>query len=81
MVWTSRVVPPAAALLPAAAALLPAAAALLPAAAGVLLVVAVLLLELAHADTVSARPASPAAPHIFRISNSPLHSANDLQYR
>jgi hypothetical protein len=40
MVWTSRVVPPAAAPLPAAA--------------GVLLVVAVLLLELAHADTVSA---------------------------
>ena len=54
------------------------AAGLLPAAAGVLPEAAELLLELAHADTVSARAASAAAPHIFRISDSPLRSANDL---
>jgi hypothetical protein len=67
MVLAARVVPPEAAGLEAAAELLPAAA-------GVLLV-AVLLLELAHADTVSARAASVAAPHIFRISDFPLRSA------
>jgi len=44
------------------------AAGLLPAAAGVLPEAAELLLELPHADTASARAASPAAPHIFRIS-------------
>ena len=53
-------------------------AGLLPAAAGVLEVVE-LLPELAHADTVSARAASPAAPHIFRISDiSPSQCKNDL---
>jgi len=44
------------------------AAGLLPAAAGVLPAAAELLLELPQADTASARAASPAAPHIFRIS-------------
>jgi hypothetical protein len=68
MVLTARVVPPEAAGLEAAAELLPVAA-------GVLLVEAVLLLELAQADTVSARAASVAAPHMFRISNFPLRSA------
>jgi hypothetical protein len=51
------VLPPAA----AAALLLP------PPAAGVLGVVAVLLAELPQADTVRAKAARPAAPHIFRI--------------
>jgi hypothetical protein len=68
MVLTARVVPPEAAGLEAAAELLPVAA-------GVLLVEAVLLLELAQADTVIARAASVAAPHMFRISNFPLRSA------
>src|SRR5450432_2845107 len=45
------------------------AAGLLLAAAGVLLVVLELLPELAQADTVSARAASPAAPSIVRISD------------
>jgi hypothetical protein len=57
----------------------PAAAAdvaeLLPPAAGVLPEV---LLELAHADTASARAASPAAPHIFRIGKYPLIRITDL---
>jgi len=48
------------------------AAGLLPAAAGVLPEAAELLLELPHADTASARAASPAAPHIFRISVFPF---------
>ena len=57
MVFWLTVLPPA-----AAGALL-----LLPPAAGVLAVVAVLLAELAQADTVRAKAARPAAPHIFRI--------------
>jgi hypothetical protein len=57
MVLTARVVPPEAAGLEAAAELLPVAA-------GVLLVEAVLLLELAQADTVSARAASVAPAKI-----------------
>jgi len=57
MVFAVTVLPPA-----AAGALL-----LLPPAAGVLAVVAVLLAELAQADTVRAKAARPAAPHIFRI--------------
>ena len=66
MVFSVTVFPP-----PAAAALL-----LLPPAAGVLAAVPELLLaELAQADTVRARAARPAAPHIFRIELSPLHSA------
>jgi hypothetical protein len=44
-----------------------AGALLLPPAAGVLAVVAELLPELAQADTVRAKAAKPAAPHIFRI--------------
>jgi hypothetical protein len=40
---------------------------LLPAAAGVLPGLAVLLPELAHAETVRASAARPAAPHIFRM--------------
>ena len=66
MVLAARVVPPEAeaAGLEAAAD----AAGLLPAAAGVFEAVE-LLPELAHADTVSARAASAAAPHIFRISD------------
>jgi len=44
-----------------------AAGLLLPAAAGVLPVLAVLLPELAHAETVRASAARPAAPHIFRM--------------
>src|SRR6266704_3344642 len=52
---------------------------LLPPAAGVLAAVPELLLpELAQADTVRARAARPATPHIFRIELSPLHSARDL---
>jgi hypothetical protein len=62
MVLTVRLVPPA---LAAAAGLLAAGA------AGVLAAAGGLLLELAHADTVSARAASVAAPHIFRIRISP----------
>src|ERR1700738_2764647 len=54
------------------------AAALVAPAAGALPGAAELLLELPHADTASARAASPAAPHIFRIRIFPLHSANDL---
>jgi len=65
MVLTARAVPPAAAGLEAAAD----EAGLLPAAAGVLPEAVELLPELAHADTVSARAANEAAPHIFRISN------------
>jgi hypothetical protein len=74
MVLTARAVPPAAEAGADADALPPAAAGVLPAAAE-------LLLELAHADTVSARAASPATPHIFRISNSPLHSAKMISNR
>ena len=59
MVFSVTVFPPAA---PAGALLL-----LLAPAAGVLAVVAVLLAELAQADTVRAKAARPAAPHIFRI--------------
>jgi len=58
MVLAVKVVPPEAAGFEAAAdeaGVLPAAVELLP--------------ELAHADTVSARAASVAAPHIFRISD------------
>jgi len=62
MVLTARVVPPAAGLEAAAD-----EAGLLPAAAGVLPEAVELLPELAQADTVSARAASVAAPHIFRI--------------
>ena len=69
MVFAVTVFPPAA----AEALLL-----LLPPAAGVLAVVAVLLAELAQAETVRAKAARPAAPHIFRIGISPLHSARDL---
>jgi hypothetical protein len=58
MVFWLTVVPPAA----AGALLL-----LLPPAAGVLAGVAVLLAELAQAETVRAKAARPAAPHIFRI--------------
>jgi hypothetical protein len=67
MVLAVRVVPPAA----EAAGLEAAAdeAGLLPAAAGVLPEVVELLPELAHADTVNARAASAAVPHIFRISD------------
>jgi hypothetical protein len=62
MVFAVTVFPPAA----AEALLL-----LLPPAAGVL---AVLLAELAQAETVRARAARPAAPHIFRIGIiSPSH--------
>jgi hypothetical protein len=62
MVFTATVFPPAAAAL------------LLPPAAGVLAVVAELLPELAQAETVRARAARPAAPHIFRIGIiSPSH--------
>src|SRR5437763_16278869 len=58
MVFSVTVCPP-----PAAAALL-----LLPPAAGVLAAVPELLLpELPQADTVRARAARPATPHIFRI--------------
>jgi len=64
MVLTAKAVPPAAAGLAAAAD----EAGLLPAAAGVV----ELLPELAHADTVSARAASVAAPSIFRISDFPF---------
>jgi hypothetical protein len=71
MVLTARALPPAAAGLEAGAD----AAGLLPAAAGVLPEAAELLLELPQADTANAMAANPAAPHIFRISNSPLHSA------
>jgi hypothetical protein len=39
----------------------------LPPAAGVLAAPGELLAELAQADTVRARAARPAAPHIFRI--------------
>src|SRR5205809_3331120 len=67
MVFAVTVFPPAA----AGALLL-----LLPPAAGVLATVPELLLpELAQADTVRAKAARPAAPHIFRIGISPLHSA------
>jgi hypothetical protein len=59
MVFAVTVFPPA-----AAGALL---LLLLPPAAGVLAGVAVLLAELAQADTVRAKAARPAAPHIFRI--------------
>src|ERR1700730_5365203 len=69
MVLAVKALPPALEAGPDAGALL------LPGAAGVLLV---LLPELAHADTVRARAARPAAPHIFRIRISPLHSANYL---
>jgi len=62
MVFSVTVLPPAAAGLLAAVALL-----LVPA-AGVLPVLVELLPELAQADTVSARAARPATPHIFRIS-------------
>jgi hypothetical protein len=58
MVFWLTVLPPAA----AGALLL-----LLPLAAGVLGVVAELLPELPQADTVRAKAARPAAPHIFRI--------------
>src|SRR5690349_18583758 len=62
MVFSETVFPPA------AAALL-----LLPPAAGVLATADELLLpELAQAETVRAKAARPAAPHIFRIGNSPL---------
>jgi hypothetical protein len=59
MVFWLTVLPPA-----AAGALL---LLLLPLAAGVLGVVAELLPELPQADTVRAKAARPAAPHIFRI--------------
>jgi hypothetical protein len=59
MVFSVTVFPPAAA---AGAALL-----LLPPAAGVLAALGELLAELAQAETVRARAARPAAPHIFRI--------------
>jgi hypothetical protein len=39
-----------------------------------------LLAELAHADSARARAASPAAPSIFRISNSPLNRALGLPW-
>jgi hypothetical protein len=71
MVFAARVVPPE---LEAGAD----EAALPPAAAGVLPETAELLPELAQADRTSAAAARPAAPHIFRIRISPLHSANDL---
>jgi hypothetical protein len=61
--------------LPLTAALPPAAALPLVPAAGVLFAPLELLPELPQADTASARAASPAAPHIDRISVSPLHSA------
>jgi hypothetical protein len=71
MVFAARVVPPE---LEAGAD----EAALLPAAAGVLPETAELLPELAQADSTSAVAARPAAPHIFRIRISPLHSASEL---
>jgi hypothetical protein len=55
--------------------LAPAAGALV---AGALAVGVELLLELAHADNARATAASPAAPSILRISNSPLHRAFGL---
>jgi hypothetical protein len=61
MAFWVTVLPPAAAGALLAGALLP-----LPA-AGVLAGVAVLLAELPQADTVRAKAARPAAPHIFRI--------------
>jgi hypothetical protein len=61
MVFAVTVLPPAAAGALLAGALLPAPA------AGVLPVVAVLLPELPQADTVRAKAARPAAPHIFLI--------------
>jgi hypothetical protein len=64
MVFTVKVVPPEAADADEAGAL--------AGAAGVLAAVGELLLELAHADTVSARAASPATPHIFRIRIFPF---------
>jgi hypothetical protein len=70
MVLTAKVAPPETPGLEAAG--LEAAAdeaALLPVAAGVLPAAVELLPELAHADTVRAKAASAAAPHIFRISN------------
>jgi hypothetical protein len=67
MVFAVTVFPPAA----AGALLL-----LLPPAAGVLAVVAELLPELPQAETVRAKAARPAAPHIFRIGViSPSHCA------
>jgi hypothetical protein len=65
MVFAARVVPPelAAGADPAEAD----AAGLLAAAAGVLPAAAELLPELAQADRLSARAASPATPQIFRI--------------
>ena len=65
MVLTSRVVPPV--LEDEADAAGADAAGLLAPAAGVLTALAEPLPELAQADRLSARAASPAAPQIFRI--------------